>query len=128
MIKVFKDQNNELLTEETHNIKLRRKKKITKLKNKEKKPSQSLKRNEETVLSILKSLYDKERDLLTEKNQLLDMEETLKTKIIDEIEIKKSRITDLQTEIPELKQRVKYLAKMLEIPVVKKIVEIPADN
>ena len=86
---------------------------------------QDLKRNEETVLSTLYSLGEEEKELLTEKNQLLDMEETLKKRIINEIETKKSRIKDLETEIPELKQRVKVLAKTLEIPIVKKIVETP---
>ena len=104
MIKVLKDLNNELQS------------------------PQILKRNEETVLSTLYSLTDEEKELLTEKNQLLDMEETLKKRIINEIQTKESRIKDLQMEIPELQQRVKFLAKTLEIPVVKKIVVIPADN
>jgi len=104
MFDTFKDQNNELQSPQIH------------------------KRNEETVLSILYSLTDEEKELLTEKNQLLDMEETLKKRIINEIQTKESRIKDLQMEIPELKQRVKVLAKTLEIPVVKKIVVIPADN
>lgn len=117
MFEIFKDQNNELLTEEITNKKPKRK--ITRLKNIAKKPSQNSKRNEETVLSILKSLSDEEKDLLTEKNQLLDVEETLKKRIINEIEVKKSRITGLQMEIPELKKRLEFLAKMLEIPVVK---------
>jgi hypothetical protein len=56
------------------------------------------------------------------------VEETLKKRIINEIEAKKSRILDLQTEIPELKQRVKFLAENLEIPIVKKHVEVPVDS
>ena len=47
------------------------------------------------------------------------MEESLKKRIINEIETKKDRILDLQTEIPEVKQRIEELAKLLEIPVVK---------
>jgi hypothetical protein len=47
------------------------------------------------------------------------VEETLKKRIINEIEAKKSRILDLQTEIPELKQRIENLANILDIPVVK---------
>jgi hypothetical protein len=95
------------------------KKKSTKIKKRGKKSSQNLKRNEETVLSILKSLSEEENELLLEKDQLLDVEETLKKRIINEIKTKKSRILDLQTEIPELKQRIEDLAKVLEIPVVK---------
>ena len=119
MFEIFKDQNDELLTEIIPDKKQKNKKRLAELKNNEKNPSQNLKRNEETVLSILKSLSEEEKGLMIEKNQLLDMEETLKKRIINEIETKKSRITDLQTEIPELKQRVEFLAKILAIPVVK---------
>ena len=101
MIQLYNDQNSELQS------------------------PQDLERNEEPVLSTLYSLGEEEKELLTEKNQLLDMEETLKKRIINEIETKKSGIKDLETEIPELKQRVKVLAKTLEIPIVNKIVEIP---
>ena len=121
MFEIFKDQNDELLTERIPIIKQKRKNRLKKIQNREKKMSQNLKQNEETVLSILKSLSEEETGLMTEKNQLLDMEETLKKRIISEIETKKSRITDLQTEIPELTQRIEDLAKILEIPVVKKI-------
>ena len=80
---------------------------------------QNFKKNEETVFSILTSLSDKEKNLLSEKNQLLDVEESLKKRIIKEIEAKKTNILDLQTEIPKVKKRIEDLAKILEIPVVK---------
>ena len=89
---------------------------------------QVLKENEKTVLSILYSLTKEEKKLQKEKNQLLDLEETLKKRIIAEIQAKETKIKNLQMEIPELKQRLKDLAKTLKIPVVKKIVEIPTDN
>ena len=81
--------------------------------------SQNLKEKEETVLSILKSLSKQEKELQAEKDQLLDMEATLKKRIKNEIDSKKSRITDLQEEIPEIQLRIETLAKLLEIPVVK---------
>ncbi len=93
--------------------------KKSKLKEREEKKPQNIKRNEETVFSILESLSNKEKKLSKEKDQLLDVEESLKKRIINEIETKKARILDLQTEIPELKQRIEELAKLLEIPVVK---------
>ncbi len=108
-------KSNELILDEKPKIE----KKITKLKERGKNMPQNLKKNEETVFSILSSLSEKEKKLLTEKDQLLDMEESLKKRIINEIEIKKSRILALQTEIPEVKQRIENLAKLLEIPVVK---------
>jgi exonuclease VII large subunit len=96
------------------------KKKINSLKKRRKTSPQNLSRNEQSDLLTLKSLFDKERALLAERDQLLDVEETLKKRIINEIKTKKSRILDLQTEIPELKQRIENLAKVLKIPVVKK--------
>jgi predicted RNase H-like nuclease (RuvC/YqgF family) len=71
------------------------------------------------VLATLKALGGEERALLAEKSQLLNMEETLKQRIRDEIEIKRHRIENLKYEIPELKQRCEALAKALEIPVQK---------
>jgi hypothetical protein len=47
------------------------------------------------------------------------MEETLKQKIKDEIEIKKHKIENLKYAIPELKQRCEALAKIITIPVQK---------
>ena len=91
-----------------------------KLKNSKKTPPQNLQKNEEAVLSTLQALYDKEQELQEEKDRLLDIEETLKKRIINEIEIKKSTIIDLENEIPELKQRIEKLAQILEIPVEKK--------
>jgi predicted RNase H-like nuclease (RuvC/YqgF family) len=73
----------------------------------------------ESALSTLEALNGEERLLLAEKSQLLDMEETLKQRIKDEIEVKKHRIENLKYEIPELKQRCEALAKALDIPVQK---------
>ena len=96
-----------------------KKSKNSKLNEREEQKPQNIKRNEETVFSILESLSNKEKKLSKEKDQLLDVEESLKKRIINEIETKKARILDLQTEIPEVKQRIEELAKLLEIPVVK---------
>jgi hypothetical protein len=49
MFEIFRDQNNELLTDEIHNIKSKRKKKITNLKNRDKKSSQNLKRKQRNL-------------------------------------------------------------------------------
>jgi len=106
---------NEQIPDENPKIK----KKIINLKKRGKTTPQNLKKNEETVFSILTSLSDKEKNLLATKNQLLDVEESLKKRIIKEIETKKSSILDLQTEIPKVKKRIEDLAKVLEMPVVK---------
>jgi hypothetical protein len=74
---------------------------------------------EADMLSTLESLGGEERTLIAEKSQLLDMEETLRQKIIDEIEVKRLSIENLKYEIPELKQRCEALAKALDIPVHK---------
>jgi seryl-tRNA synthetase len=74
---------------------------------------------ERDYLSTLEALDGEERSLLAEKSQLLNMEETLRQKIRDEIEAKKHRIENLKNEIPELKQRCEALAKVLDIPIQK---------
>ena len=76
-------------------------------------------KKDETILSTLEALEGEEQSLLVEKSQLLDMEETLKQKIKDEIEIKKHKIENLKYAIPELKQRCEALAKIITIPVQK---------
>lgn len=83
------------------------------------KSKENLKKNEETVFSILKSLTNREKELQEERDQLLETELSLKKLIKKEIENKKTKISDLETEIPELKQRIEILAQLLEIPVVK---------
>ena len=72
---------------------------------------------ENNYLFTLEALDGEEKSLLAEKSQLLNMEETLRQKIRDEIEAKKHRIEILKNEIPELKQRCEFLAKLLDIPV-----------
>lgn len=119
MFEIFRDQNFELINENFSNKPLKKKSKIIKLKTEEEEFSMNIKNNEENVLSLLKELSAEEKELVVEKNQLLNIEETLKKRIIDEIETKKSRIIDLQLEIPELKQKLELLAKLLEIPVIK---------
>lgn len=74
---------------------------------------------EENILSMLETLEGEEKSLIAEKLQLINMEETLKQKIRDEIEVKRHKIENLRHEIPELKQRCEVLAKALEIPVQK---------
>ena len=76
--------------------------------------------NKETdMLSMLEALGGEERTLIAEKSQLLNMEETLRQRIRDEIEVKRYRIENLKYEIPELKQRCEALAKALDIPIQK---------
>lgn len=74
---------------------------------------------EADLLDTLQALGGEEKTLIAEKSQLLDMEETLRQKILDEIEVKRHRIENLKYEIPELKQRCEALAKALDIPVHK---------
>jgi predicted RNase H-like nuclease (RuvC/YqgF family) len=74
---------------------------------------------EKDYLSILEALNGEESLLLAQKAQLLNMEETLRQKIRNEIEARKHRIENLKNEIPELKQRCEALAKVLDIPVQK---------
>jgi hypothetical protein len=76
--------------------------------------------NKETdMLSMLEVLGGEERTLIAEKSQLLTMEETLRQRIKDEIEVKRHRIENLKYEIPELRQRCEALAKALDIPIQK---------
>lgn len=119
MFEIFRDQDNEIMNDNFSNETKNNKRILMKLKTEEKDLSKNFIANEKTVLSLLKNLSDEEKGLLIEKNKLLDMEETLKKRIIHEIESKKSRILDLQMEIPEVKQRIEFLAKILEIPIVK---------
>jgi hypothetical protein len=66
---------------------------------------------------MLEALGGEERTLIAEKSQLLTMEETLRQRIKDEIEVKRHRIENLKYEIPELRQRCEALAKALDIPI-----------
>jgi len=87
--------------------------------NQETKTQVTLETPDKNIFSTLETLEDEERELLAEKSQLENMEETLKQKILDEIEVKRHRIENLKYEIPELKQRCESLAKVLNIPVQK---------
>lgn len=82
-------------------------------------PQESFEKTELDMLSTLDALGGEERVLLAEKSQLLNMEETLKQKIRDEIEVKRHKIENLKYEIPELRQRCEALARVLKIPVQK---------
>jgi predicted RNase H-like nuclease (RuvC/YqgF family) len=119
MFEIFRDQDNEIMNDTFSNVTQKNKKKLMKFKTEEKILSNKFITNEKTVLSLLKNLSGEEKELMIEKNKLLDMEEILKKRIIQEIESKKSRILELQMEIPEVKQRIEFLAKILEIPVLK---------
>ncbi len=119
MFEIFQDQDNELIEKQTTGNKIKKIAKFSKLKTMRKKAAEMNQTNEQTVFFILKNLIDEEKELLNQKNQLLDMEETLKKRIINEIEAKKNRVNYLQNELPEIKQRCEQLAKILEIPVVK---------
>ena len=87
--------------------------------NEEAKTQEPFESAEADLLDMLMTLGGEERTLIAEKSQLLDMEETLKQKIMDEIKVKMHKIENLKYEIPELKQRCEALAKALDIPVQK---------
>ena len=74
---------------------------------------------ESDMLTLLEALGGEERTLVAEKSQLVTMEESLRQKIIEEIEVKRHRIENLKYEIPELRQRCEALAKALDIPIQK---------
>jgi hypothetical protein len=89
----------------------------------EENPSEELKTQEpyqseeEKILSMLETLGGEEQALLTEKSQLVNMEETLKQQIREEIELKRHKIENLKHEIPELKQRCEVLSKALNVSI-----------
>jgi len=89
----------------------------------EEKPSEELdtrepyRSEEDKILSMLETLGGEEQALVTEKSQLVNMEETLKQQIIEEIEIKRHKIENLKHEIPELKQRCEALSKALNVSI-----------
>ena len=58
MFEIFKDQNDELLTERIPIIKQKRKNRIVKIQNREKKMSQNLKKNEEGEKSLILNIYN----------------------------------------------------------------------
>jgi hypothetical protein len=72
---------------------------------------------EESLPITLESLKQEELSLLNQKTELLTIEEQLRLKTVEEIEMTKQRIASLKLEIPELKQKCEGLAKALEIPV-----------
>lgn len=78
-----------------------------------------LETGESDMLSMLEALGGEERTLVAEKSQLVTMEQNLRQKIIDEIEVKRHRVENLKYEIPELRQRCEALAKALDIPIHK---------
>ena len=94
MFEIFNDQNDthftKLITSEKQIIK----NPTPKHQNKSKKLSQNRKKTGENVLSILKKLSEEETELMMERNQLLDIEITLKKRIITEIETKKTNINN----------------------------------
>ena len=66
---------------------------------------------------MLEELGGEEQVLLAERAQLVNTEETLRQKVREEINIRRSKIENLKHEIPELKQRCEALAKALDMPV-----------
>ena len=72
---------------------------------------------EENLQMTLQSLKEEELALMTQKTELLSIEEKLRLKTAEEIENTRQRIESLKSEIPELKQKCEGLAKALEIPV-----------
>ena len=77
------------------------------------------KTEEEKILAMLEELGGEEQALLAERAQLASTEETLRQKVREEINIRRSKIENLKHEIPELKQRCEALAKALDMPVQK---------
>jgi hypothetical protein len=72
---------------------------------------------EESLPSTLQTLKEQETALMSQKTELVSIEEKLRLQTMQEIEKTKLRIENLRSEIPELKQKCEGLAKALEIPV-----------
>ena len=75
--------------------------------------------NEAELVETLKQVRDQVETLTNEKAQMITMEESIRTKILTEIEAKKHSIENLKAEIPKLKERCEFLANILKIPVYK---------
>ena len=80
-------------------------------------PEETQKKVEDNLPVTLETLKVEETELLDQKSQLLNIEERLRRKTLEEIEKTRERINGLRTEIPELKQKCEKFAKALEIPV-----------
>jgi predicted RNase H-like nuclease (RuvC/YqgF family) len=72
---------------------------------------------EENLTALLQTLKQEESALMSQKERLVCIEEQLRLRTQEEIEKTKVRISDLKSEIPELKQKCEAMAKNLEIPV-----------
>ena len=72
------------------------------------------------LINVLSTLKQEENSLLNEKQELLNIGEQLRLRTLEEIEKTRQRISSLQTEIPDLKQKCEVMAKALEIPVYNK--------
>jgi predicted RNase H-like nuclease (RuvC/YqgF family) len=122
--KLDEDQNNGELNSEEPNENIEEKITVEEL-IKEEGPTeessnqQPYQTEEGTALAMLEELGVEERALLAERSQLVNMEASLKQRIREEINIRRSKIEILKQEIPELKQRCEALAKVLDIPVQK---------
>ncbi len=72
---------------------------------------------EDSLPMMLEKLDDEVRMLLTEKQQLVDIQEKLHVKLAEEVAQKRFRIEHLKGEVPELRQKCENLARALGIQV-----------
>ncbi len=78
-------------------------------------PAQSM--DNDSLPALLEKLKEEEGFLLNEKSQLVDLDEQLRLKVIEEIGKRKAHIEGLKAEIQELKMKWEEFVKVLNIPV-----------
>jgi hypothetical protein len=71
------------------------------------------------LLVSLQKLKTEEQELLEQKQRLLTTEQNLHSKLVKEIDKKKTAINNLKSEIPDLLDRCKELAQTLGVPASK---------
>ncbi len=70
--------------------------------------------DKDDFLNSLSSLQTEERKLLEKKEKLLEMEEALKIKLVEEISKKKTMITALKSEISTLQNKCNQLEQLVK--------------
>jgi hypothetical protein len=71
--------------------------------------------NDLDLLASLQKLKTEEQELLEQKQRLLATEQNLHSKLVKEIDKRKTAINNLKSEIPDLLNRCKELAQALEV-------------
>jgi exonuclease VII large subunit len=67
------------------------------------------------LLASLQKMKKEEQELQEQKQRLLTTEQTLHSKLIKEIDKKKTAINNLKTEIPDILNRCKELSQALDL-------------